>query len=486
MEDFYSNKEDEDEDDIEDSSKSKRKPIIKLGFLGIEFKSEKLKKNKEQKREDLLTLLTDKTVEIKDSQEIDDDNELTPLEEYAIEQQIVVEHQNDYKSFAESETDEQTLEALEAVDGFHDKIISQNLDTSSALAETLAEIEQSSKIFENVIDLRINRSSKPDEITEQPLSLRGSSTESVKLAKNESVNDDTNRSTIMPIFDRLRNQYEPSKRTESKSIEETNTVSRLVERFVAKKKEEADPDMSEAVIKRKIEKQVARIETEIKTKELTIKQAAIENSKLQSDNLKTEVVRIKAPEADRLHASVTRERIGKVLVDAEAVKSMPQIEVATLQPIDRHVETVSRADLLELSAKTVVDGTTLRQVYETNLITEKGLRRVLIEHLRGGDIKRALKRELIEREKDFERDPIMRDKFTKSRPSSNVLNNLILNVDSKSNEQPNQNSKILNTQININTQKLMKKKVKVSWFDIVMLIFIGVLLTIVLTLVINR
>ena len=44
-----------------------------------------------------------------------------------------------------------------------------------------------------------------------------------------------------------------------------------------------------------------------------------------------------------------------------------------------------------------------------HLIGEKGLRRVVAEYLRGGDFMKALKRELLEKEKDFERDPKLRD-----------------------------------------------------------------------------
>ena len=70
---------------------------------------------------------------------------------------------------------------------------------------------------------------------------------------------------------------------------------------------------------------------------------------------------------------------------------------------------MSRTELLSLSEKIVVDGSSLRQVYETRLVGEKGLRRLIQEYLGNGDIKKALRREIVEREVDFERDPILRD-----------------------------------------------------------------------------
>ena len=57
----------------------------------------------------------------------------------------------------------------------------------------------------------------------------------------------------------------------------------------------------------------------------------------------------------------------------------------------------------------MIDGSSLRQIYETRLVGERGLRRLVAEHLRGGDLKRAFRREITEREIDFERDPAMRD-----------------------------------------------------------------------------
>jgi hypothetical protein len=83
--------------------------------------------------------------------------------------------------------------------------------------------------------------------------------------------------------------------------------------------------------------------------------------------------------------------------------------------------------LLALSEKVVIDGASLRQVYETHLVGERGLRRVITEYLRGGDYKSMLRRELVEREIDFERDPILRDKGLPAGSGSGkaALNNLL-------------------------------------------------------------
>lgn len=145
--------------------------------------------------------------------------------------------------------------------------------------------------------------------------------------------------------------------------------------------------------------------------------------------------RQRAPEAHQLHGSTKApEHIGSMLMAAESAAAViaghkrveqaapeqrTQTKRESLQsaqkeidvpPQSTRVETLDRVELLELSEKIIVDGNSLRQIYETHLIGERGLRRLVAEHLRGGDVRKALKREVVEREIDFERDPAMRDK----------------------------------------------------------------------------
>ena len=123
----------------------------------------------------------------------------------------------------------------------------------------------------------------------------------------------------------------------------------------------------------------------------------------------------------REHVSVAPpEHIGKVIVAAEAAmvresgKKNEASKITDERTAQKRVETLSRNDLLTMSEKINVEGSTLRQVYETHLISERGLRRLVAEYLRGGDVVRAFKRELIERQMDFERDPKLRDAIRKN------------------------------------------------------------------------
>jgi hypothetical protein len=182
-------------------------------------------------------------------------------------------------------------------------------------------------------------------------------------------------------------------------------------------------------IQDKLEKQVKKLQQELVLKESAIRQTAIEQVRKQPERAVAPKRRLERPVAEqqRRHPEreyaapvlVPLERIGRVVMHAEAestpavaeveaVMAKKRSEIVGLQ--ERDVLTMSRAELLAATAKIIIEGSSLRHIYETNLVTEKGVRRLLVEYLRGGNVQKALRRELVEREIDFERDPILRDK----------------------------------------------------------------------------
>ena len=79
--------------------------------------------------------------------------------------------------------------------------------------------------------------------------------------------------------------------------------------------------------------------------------------------------------------------------------------------IEKPVALLSKNELVKVAENIKIDGTTLKKIFESHLISENGLRRVISTFLRGGNIKRALNREILQRQIDFEKDPILRDSF---------------------------------------------------------------------------
>jgi len=78
---------------------------------------------------------------------------------------------------------------------------------------------------------------------------------------------------------------------------------------------------------------------------------------------------------------------------------------------DQRVERLRPAELLKAAETVLIEGASLRQIYDTHRITEKGLRHIMTEYLRGGDVKKALDEELTIKELSYERDPQLRDKL---------------------------------------------------------------------------
>jgi hypothetical protein len=176
-------------------------------------------------------------------------------------------------------------------------------------------------------------------------------------------------------------------------------------------------------IQKKLEKEVTNLQFELQEKEKKIRRVAAAKverggpavlEKIQQLKPERKVEeRRRAPEAQHLHGPTRREHLGHVVVSAESRPAEPtqrSTETRAEKPMtNRRVETLNRAELLALSEKIIVEGSTLRNIYETHLIGERGLRRLVAEHMRGGDLAKALKVEITEREIDFERDPALRD-----------------------------------------------------------------------------
>lgn len=87
--------------------------------------------------------------------------------------------------------------------------------------------------------------------------------------------------------------------------------------------------------------------------------------------------------------------------------------------IEKPVAVMSKDELSKVAQNIKIDGTSLKQVFDSHLISEKGLRRIVSTFLRGGNIKRALNREILQRQVDFEKDPILRDSYSSNEENNN-------------------------------------------------------------------
>ncbi|HUA13053.1 MAG TPA: hypothetical protein VL989_00960 [Candidatus Sulfotelmatobacter sp.] len=111
----------------------------------------------------------------------------------------------------------------------------------------------------------------------------------------------------------------------------------------------------------------------------------------------------------RLDNSAANEALGHLVVNSQSRESSHAKKEELAEVSGAKIDTLNRADLLSVSEDIEVEGSNLRQVFESKLVGENGLRRLIKEYLRGGDLQKALSHEILERELDFERDPKLRD-----------------------------------------------------------------------------
>lgn len=71
---------------------------------------------------------------------------------------------------------------------------------------------------------------------------------------------------------------------------------------------------------------------------------------------------------------------------------------------------LDKSEQLDLAKNIQLDGVSVLEMYQAKRIDEAGLRRIIIEFLRGGDLRHVIKNEIIRLQLRFERDPQLRDK----------------------------------------------------------------------------
>ena len=171
-------------------------------------------------------------------------------------------------------------------------------------------------------------------------------------------------------------------------------------------------------IRRSLERRVQGIQQSIAAKEAQIKAMAQEKMQLlqgkkEREQLVTrllqtpvETVAVK-PVAERVAAAETVPKAGILSNGAEILLSDRHREPDVV-PFNKSVQEFSHEELMITAQKIKVEGATLKEMVELGQIDEPGLRRVVGEFLKGGDVARSVAREVKEKEIQYERDPRLR------------------------------------------------------------------------------
>lgn len=180
---------------------------------------------------------------------------------------------------------------------------------------------------------------------------------------------------------------------------------------------------------KQVERQVQQMEESLSSQEQTLQRLTKENrvrmrqiepaERTESSKVES---RLNLTKPERL------EQIGKVVISGDkplrppvevkekvVVKEKQTIKEKTIRPNNlrqyfrpEEVKTMRREDLMIVSEKIVVEGANLKDMYDNNLFSERALRRLVSEYLKGKDIRPLLRKEIVEKEMDYERDQIGR------------------------------------------------------------------------------
>lgn len=225
---------------------------------------------------------------------------------------------------------------------------------------------------------------------------------------------------------------------ERRALAQGLLVGGIVGYFIGRRRGRIKTEKRLLPIQKKLEKQVSGLHAAVAEREQKIRNLTTEKVRLlkTDDERRRLVNRLtiqkmenvpaveKKPELSQ--ANHTRkgpespkaaEQISRLVVEAPAVvlgaaaslrPERKKEEPHAIIDFNKKVEAYTTTELKQASEKIRVDGITLKELWDTNRLDEKALRRVVTEFVEGGSVRAALNKELLEKELRYERDPRMR------------------------------------------------------------------------------
>jgi hypothetical protein len=152
---------------------------------------------------------------------------------------------------------------------------------------------------------------------------------------------------------------------------------------------------------RSVEQEINQVKSAVTEKEAHIRNLAAAQHNLQRE-VRSETVRSQtSPETHPQQAPAK----------APEQAAYKTAEIHPKEAWERPRETLNDQQVLAWSEKIIIDGASVRSVYEARRISENGLERVVHEYLRGGNVRKVLAEEVLKKELSYERDPILREHF---------------------------------------------------------------------------
>lgn len=422
----------DDDDDEDDKEKLRKKRSFIAQFIEDNAKSEQEEEKKEKISLDIAKSLFEKDQDLNEEQDADDEgiqkpeSELTTIEE---EEAISIGNEGIAEGPAELSPEEEIYVNREIAERHLEEPVIEE-EPAPTVTEFLEMIVDgikpneaySTTIKENNLEEPESTSMEPEPATVPVMSAPEVVAESIITSiapprvETSMSSQPKGHEPTPQLTSTIVAPAHPEIKTQSKKEKAVAPV--LTDYLIGKRIGKKSAKAEAAPIRRRLETKVQEMEQKLTNQEATIQKLTKEN-KLRMRQIAPEARTQSTVESSRLDLTKPErvERIGKVvIVAAEAPKTPPTKErVLTTSNIRKlvkpeEIKTMRRQELLAVSDKIRIEGASLKDMFENNLFSERALRRLVEHYLKGKDIRAELRREIVEREIDFERDPILRDR----------------------------------------------------------------------------
>ena len=211
-----------------------------------------------------------------------------------------------------------------------------------------------------------------------------------------------------------REHIEPKKEVIlPKRSEQSSTINRLAEYIITEQRKTKISKARETE-RKKLGKKIKAMEQNLTLKENTLQELGEKQKK--ENKFLIEQDKLNAKKADVEH-------LADFVIATNKERSRSKINSDSVHVPDP-IKVIGRDKLLELSKDITVEGASLKDMYENHLFGEGALRRLVSAHTKGEEISTMVRREVLERQVDFERDPMMRDRDYSTVDSENLLSSI--------------------------------------------------------------
>lgn len=429
-------------DDKENEEDDEDQPLIKIEKI---FKLDKKESIQEEKESILDTILkNDKAPELEAEASVAN---LNPEEIEDVSQILAEERLEEVSENRDNELDPVEL----AAEQYLENVISTG-NAQEAYDQTILELNL--KEDENEKTIAVDQIDAPEN--------------QQKVYQDRAYENSNPQNNIQPvvqpealILDSFNNQDQNQEKVKENKRKKENhkVIAFLSESLLSRREPRLKSKKSSPELNQNLTKQVEQIQSTILTKEQKIRTLTEKLDILKKASLPATYEKVKEKRQSEIIKPILSNENIKLFEEDPKLKVNLKDKIKVI----RHLNT---KELLSVASKIKVENIPLKKAYMDRIITEKGLRRIVEAYFRGMNVKKVFKRELIQKEIDFERDPALRDQgvdlgeFTERKTSiEDLVEQAGINWKNQETEYlplPKKESKLASIKIKDKTQKNFK------------------------------